>query len=66
MVMPFKRLKDEIDGYLVRDPAASSRLVILLTYPGLHALLWYRLANWLWLRRLILLGRLTSNFGRLF
>ncbi|MGE0256768.1 MAG: serine O-acetyltransferase [Alphaproteobacteria bacterium] len=64
--MPFKRLKDEIDGYLARDPAASSRLVILLTYPGLHAVLWYRLANWLWRRRLILLGRLTSNFGRLF
>lgn len=63
--MPFKRLKDEIDGYLARDPAATSRLVIFLTYPGLHAVLWYRLANWLWRRRLILLGRLTSNVGRL-
>jgi len=65
MVMPFKRLKDEIDGYLARDPAATSRLVILLTYPGLHAVLWYRLAHWLWQRGLVLPGRLASNVGRL-
>jgi len=39
--------------------------MIVLTYPGFHALLFYRLANAVWSRRWYLLGRMISHIGRL-
>src|SRR2546430_13810853 len=62
--MPFRNLRDEIDATLTRDPAARSRLEVVLCYPGFQALLYYRLAHWLWQRRWYLLGRFVSHFGR--
>ena len=62
--MFYKQLLEDMDAYMERDPAAHSRLMILLSYAGLHAVLWYRLSNWLWRHRLILLGRIVSQFGR--
>lgn len=32
----------------VRDPAANGMLEVLLTYPGVHAIIWHRLAHRLW------------------
>ena len=32
----------------LRDPAARSELETLLTYPGVHALIWHRIAHRLW------------------
>jgi serine O-acetyltransferase len=63
--MLFKRLQEDIDAFMARDPAARSRLEILLCYPGLHALLVWRLSSALWRRRLFLLARLVSQIGRL-
>ena len=60
----FKHIGETIDAYLARDPAARSRMTIFLAYPGLHALIWHRLANWFWNRRLHLMARLLSHFGR--
>ena len=37
--MIFKHLRDEIDATLARDPAARSRLEVVLCYPGFQALL---------------------------
>jgi len=62
--MNYKDLVEEIDAYMERDPAAHSRLVVFLSYPGMHATLWYRLANWLWINRLMMPARLLSNFAR--
>ncbi len=62
--MLFKNLRDEIDATLARDPAARSRLEVVLCYPGFQALLYYRLAHWLWGRRWYLLGRFVSHVGR--
>lgn len=62
--MGFMFLRETIRAYRERDPAAHSDLEVLLCYPGLHALLWHRLAHWLWGRRLHLLGRFTSHIGR--
>ncbi|MFW5680199.1 MAG: serine O-acetyltransferase [Pseudomonadota bacterium] len=61
----FKRLRDDIRAVAERDPAAHSRLEILLCYPGLHAVLWHRIAHALWQRGFRLLGRLVSNLNRL-
>jgi len=63
--MLFKDIRDDIDGMIARDPAARSRLEVVLTYPGFHALLLYRAANWLFRRRWRLLARMVSHFGRL-
>ncbi|HEU0115992.1 MAG TPA: serine O-acetyltransferase EpsC [Thermomicrobiales bacterium] len=58
--------REEIRAVRERDPAARTNLEVVLTSPGLHALAWHRVASWLWRRRLKLIGRLVSNFGRFF
>lgn len=62
--MTFKDLRDEIAAIMARDPAARSRIEVVLCYPGFHALLFYRLAHWLWRRGWLLLGRFLSQFAR--
>lgn len=60
----FKRIQEDIDAFLARDPAARSRLEVVLCYPGFHALLIHRLASWTWRRGLRVLGRFVSHVGR--
>ena len=60
----FKSLRAEIDATMQRDPAARSRLEVVLCYPGFQALMLYRLANACWRRRWFLLGRWVSALGR--
>lgn len=60
------RLFEEINSYFSRDPAARSRLEIILCYPGLHALLFYRLSNFLWNKKLYLVARFLSQICRFF
>ena len=63
--MLMKNLRDEIDAIMARDPAARSRLEVVLCYPGFHALLYYRAAHWLWEHSWLLAGRFVSHLGRL-
>jgi serine O-acetyltransferase len=63
--MAFMFLREMIQAYRARDPAARSNVEVLLCYPGVHAIMWHRLGNALWRRRLYLLARLVSNIGRL-
>ena len=44
----FKRLREDIASVRERDPAARSALTVLLCYPGIHAMIFHRAANWLW------------------
>lgn len=44
----FNRLGEDIDSAMQRDPAARSRIAVVLLYPGFHALLGYRLSHWAW------------------
>jgi len=62
--MFFKNLIDDIDSIMARDPAARSRLDVVFSYPGFHAMMFYRMAHPLWRWRLLFLGRLVSQFGR--
>ena len=62
--MLFKNLRSEIDATLARDPSARSRLEVVLCYPGFQALLYYRLAHWLWQYGWHLTGRFISHVGR--
>src|SRR6516162_1044478 len=63
--MLLRNLRDEIDATLARDPAARSRLEVVLCYPGFHALLFHCLAHWLWQHRWLLAGRFVSHLGRM-
>ena len=62
--MFFKTLRSDIDSMMARDPAARSRLEVVFCYPGLHAVLIYRLAHWAWRHEFHLLGRWLSHLGR--
>jgi len=59
------RLKKDISAIFERDPAAKSFLEVVLCYPGLHAILFYRLAHSLHNRGLVLLARVISQIARL-
>ena len=60
----FKRLREDIDSFMERDPAARSRMEVFLCYPGYHAILYYRFANKAWRSGWHLLARFVSNFAR--
>ncbi|MFN8495590.1 MAG: serine O-acetyltransferase [Caldilineaceae bacterium] len=62
----FKTLHRDIQLFFENDPAAGNTLEVLLCYPGLHALWFYRLAHWLWLQKFRVLGRFVSHLGRFF
>lgn len=60
----FTRLKEDIASVFERDPAARNTFEVLTTYPGLHALLIYRLNHWLWQIGLCWIARVLSTFAR--
>ena len=60
----FQRLRDDIRTVLERDPAARSRLEVLLCYPGVHAQALHRVAHGLWNRGWIRSGRFLSHISR--
>jgi len=60
----FKRINEDIEAVMERDPAVRSRLEVVLAYPGFHAVLWYRFAHSAWRRDWRLTGRILSNIGR--
>ena len=60
----FKRLREDIQLILERDPAARSSWEVLTCYPGLHALVLHRRANWCWRHGFKWLGRFISHLSR--
>ena len=62
--MFYKRFKEDIDAFIDRDPAARSRMEVILCYPGFLALLFYRASHWFWHREWQLLARFISSIGR--
>ncbi|MEG2455813.1 MAG: serine O-acetyltransferase, partial [Oscillospiraceae bacterium] len=58
------RLTETLSAYQQRDPAARSKLEIFLLYPGVHALIYHRIAHWFYRHNLRFLARLTSQWSR--
>ena len=56
-----KRLIEEIDSIMERDPAASSRLEVFLLYSGFKAVQSYRVANWFYRHDMKLIARIFPN-----
>jgi serine O-acetyltransferase len=59
-----KKIKEDLSIVFERDPAARSYLEILTTYPGVHAILFHRIAHKIWKIKLFWLGRLISHISR--
>jgi len=60
----FDNLRHDIAVVLERDPAAKSKLDVFLSYPGIHALIYYRIGHWAWENGFHTLGRFVSHVGR--
>lgn len=57
-------IREDIHCVRLRDPAARGELETLLTYPGVHAVIWHRLAHRLWCGGWRFPARVVSWFGR--
>ncbi len=64
--MLFKDVKRQIKNIKESDPAATNAVSIILLYPSIHAIFFYRIAHFLYNLRLIFLARLLSQLTRLF
>ena len=60
----FSRLRSDIRCILERDPAARSAWEVLTCYPGLHALMFHRMAHACWTHGLRWPGRYISHISR--
>ena len=58
------RLGGLLAAYQRRDPAARSKLEIFLLYPGVHAVIYHRLAHWMYRHRWFFLARCVSQWNR--
>lgn len=63
-LMLFKHLRTSIQQAKRKDPTAKSTLMILLTYPGIHAQSIHRIAHLFYRIHLRLIARVISGFGR--
>lgn len=57
-------LSEDLETARRRDPAATSKLEVALTYPGVHALWVHRIAHSLWVHRLPLPARMLQAATR--
>jgi serine O-acetyltransferase len=65
MCETFRKIGKDYRAALSMDPAATSKLEVVFTYSGFHALLFYRLAHWIWKKRVPFVPRALSQFARL-
>ena len=60
----FQTIREQIDTVFRRDPAARSKLEIVLCYPGFHAVLLHRVAHRLYDAGWYTPARMVSQFSR--
>ena len=53
-----------LESIINRDPAAKSKLSVILTYPGVKAVFFHRIANFFSVARFDLIARIISQFSR--
>jgi serine O-acetyltransferase len=57
-------MNDFLQSVIDRDPAAKSKLSVILTYPGVKAVLLHQLAHFFSVAKFDLIGRIISQFSR--
>ena len=60
----FESIRRDVTAAMARDPAARSRLEVVLCYPGVHALAFHRLAHRLWGAGWVVTARFVSHVSR--
>jgi serine O-acetyltransferase len=60
----FKHFLAHVDSIIARDPAATSRLEVIICYPGLHAVIIHKGAHYLAQHGLLTAARWVSQLGR--
>ncbi len=59
-------MNDYLQSIIDRDPAAKSKLSLILTYPGVKAIFFYKIANFFAIAKFDLIARIISQLGRFF
>ena len=57
-------MNDFLDSIIERDPAARSKLSLILTYPGVKAVFFHRIANFFSIANFHLIARIISQLSR--
>ena len=57
-------MNEYLESILKRDPAAKSKLSLILTYPGVKAVLFHKIANFFSVAKFDLIARIVSQFSR--
>ncbi|MDC0974775.1 serine O-acetyltransferase [Candidatus Pelagibacter sp.] len=57
-------MNDFLQSIIDRDPAAKSKLSLILTYPGVKAVFFHRIANFFAKAKFNLIARIISQFSR--
>ena len=57
-------MNDFLQSIIDRDPAAKSKLSLILTYPGVKAIFFHRIANFFSVAKFDLIARIISQFSR--
>jgi serine O-acetyltransferase len=60
----FEKIRSDYRAVFEMDPAATSKLEVILTYSGFHAILAYRFAHWLHTHKVPFLPRFISQLAR--
>jgi len=53
-----------LESIISRDPAAKSKLSVILTYPGVKAVFFHKIANFFAIAKFDLIARIISQFSR--
>ncbi len=57
-------MNDFLESIIKRDPAAKNKLSIILTYPGVKAVFFHKIANFFSIAKFDLIARIISQFSR--
>ena len=57
-------MNEYLQSIIDRDPAAKSKLSLILTYPGVKAIFFHRIANFFYLAKFDLIARFISQLSR--
>ncbi|MDR3310807.1 MAG: serine O-acetyltransferase [Oscillospiraceae bacterium] len=57
-------MRETLDAYKEKDPAARSRAYVFFLYPGVHATIYHRAGHWLYRHKRYFLARAVSQFSR--
>ena len=57
-------MNDFLESIINRDPAAKSKLALIIAYPGVKAVFFHYIANKIWEMNFFLIARVISQFSR--